>query len=130
MCKEVGHTWRERELDPVKTVHMFIHQILNGNTACQDVPRITGTDVTGSAYCQARARLPLEALQQLVRDVDAALGATRHCLRRRHGHRVALLDGSGFSMPDTDELRAHFGQPGGQAEGCGFPSAHLLLMID
>ena len=35
VCKEVGHTWRERELDPVKTVHMFIHQILNGNTACQ-----------------------------------------------------------------------------------------------
>ena len=130
VCLEVGHTWRERELDPVKTVHMFIHQILNGNTSCQDLPRITGENVTGSAYCQARSRLPLNVLQQLVQDVDAALGATRHSLRRWHGHRVAILDGSGFSMPDTDELRAHFGQPGGQAEGCGFPSAHLLLMID
>ena len=126
VCADLGHTWRDRQLDPVKTVHMFVHQILNGNTACNDVPRIMGEEVTGSAYCQARMRLPLEVLQQLVREVDAALGATRHSLRRWRGHRVGILDGSGFSMPDTPALREHFGQPG----GCGFPAAHMLLMID
>jgi hypothetical protein len=40
-----------------------------------------------------------------------------------------LLDGSSFSMPDTDELRDHFGQPGGQAKGCGFPTAHWLALL-
>jgi hypothetical protein len=47
-----------------------------------------------------------------------------------HGHRVFLLDGSSFSMPDTEELQAHFGQPSNQAQGCGFPVAHLMLRFD
>ena len=37
-----------------------------------------------------------------------------------------LVDGSSFSMPDTAALQAHFGQPGNQAKGCGFPVAHIL----
>jgi hypothetical protein len=32
-------------------------------------------------------------------------------------------------MPDTPELREHFGLPNGVKEGCGFPSAHLLVMF-
>jgi hypothetical protein len=33
-------------------------------------------------------------------------------------------------MPDTPELQHHFGQPGQQRHGCGFPQAHLLAMFD
>jgi hypothetical protein len=43
---------------------------------------------------------------------------------------LVLIDGTGFSMPDTDELREAFGQPSGQAPGCGFPVAHLLAVVD
>jgi hypothetical protein len=129
-CREAGHRWRERELGPVTAVHMFVHQILNGNTACNELPHISGKHVTGSAYCQARGRLPLEALSRLVRQVDAALADTRHSLRRWRGHQLAIFDGSSFSMPDTDELRAHFGQHTRQKAGCGSPTAHLLLLID
>jgi len=32
-------------------------------------------------------------------------------------------------MPDTDELQQHFGQPGGQLPGCGFPVAHLMALL-
>jgi hypothetical protein len=46
------------------------------------------------------------------------------------GHRTFLVDGSSFSMPDTDDLRAHFGQSGAQQPGCGFPTAHWLTMFD
>src|SRR5687768_18584961 len=46
------------------------------------------------------------------------------------GHRAFAVDGSSFSMPDTPELREAFGQPAGQAKGCGFPVAHLLVMFD
>lgn len=38
-------------------------------------------------------------------------------------------DGSTFSMPDTPELQDHFGQPGRQQPGCGFPVAHLLALF-
>src|SRR5262249_5654441 len=48
---------------------------------------------------------------------------------RWRGHRTFLVDGSSFSMPDTPELQAHFGQPGNQAKGCGFPVAHLLALF-
>lgn len=45
------------------------------------------------------------------------------------GHRTFLVDGSAFSMPDTPELQRHFGQPGGQAAGCGFPVAKILTLF-
>ena len=40
VCAAVGHVWRERVLDPVTTVHLFVLQILHGNTACSQVPRL------------------------------------------------------------------------------------------
>ncbi len=32
-------------------------------------------------------------------------------------------------MPDTPELQSHFGQPGAQAPGCGFPVAKILALF-
>ena len=40
---------------------------------------------------------------------------------RWRGHRTFLVDGSSFSMPDTPELRAHFGQPGRARPGLRLP---------
>lgn len=128
-CHEVGHRWRERELGPVATVKMFLLQILFGNVACEFVPHLAGKNVTGSAYCTARGRLPLAALQTLLNRCTTRMS---ECVRDTGlwlGHRLFLVDGSGFSMPDTDQLREHFGQPGGQAAGCGFPTAHWLALV-
>ncbi len=33
-------------------------------------------------------------------------------------------------MPDTPDLQAAFGQPGGQRPGCGFPVAHVLALFE
>jgi Transposase DDE domain len=128
-CEEAGHTWRERELGPVTTVKMFLLQILYGNVACEFVPHLAGKEVTGSAYCTARGRLPLAALQALLSRCTAKMA---ECVRDTGlwlGHRLFVLDGSSFSMPDTDSLRDHYGQPGGQAAGCGFPTAHWLALV-
>ncbi len=32
-------------------------------------------------------------------------------------------------MPDTPELQSHFGQPGAQAPGCGFPVAKIVALF-
>lgn len=130
ICRECQHTWRERLLDPVTLIHLFILQILHRNTACSHLPRIAGPTFTASAYCQARKRLPLGVLQQLIFRIGHALQEHTGSDGRWHGHRVVLIDGSGFSMPDTPALRRHFGQPGAQKKGCGFPVAHLLLAFD
>ena len=69
LCRSLGLRWRERLLDPVATIHLFLLQILHGNTACAHLPRLAGRTFTASAYCQARARLPLAGLQALLRRV-------------------------------------------------------------
>jgi hypothetical protein len=129
LCREAGYQWRPRLLDPVTTVHLFILQILHGNTACSHLPHLAGQRFTASAFCQARARLPLVVWQQLLRRTTAALDQTTQDEGRWRGHRTFLVDGSSFSMSDTPELQEHFGQPAGQRPGCGFPVAHLLALF-
>src|SRR5262245_26078514 len=102
-CEEAGHKWRDRELGPVVTVRMFLLQILYGNVACNFVPRLAYKDVTGSAYCTARGRLPLAALQTLLTRCTKKMAEVVRNQGRWLGHRLFVLDGSGFSMPDTDE---------------------------
>ena len=134
VCAEFGHAWRERELDPATTVALFLQQVLHGNVSCSEVRHlVVAADkrFTPSAYCQARARLPLTVVQSLLTRVcDAALVATRqpgHLWLGRH--RVFHVDGSTFSMPDTPELCEAFGLPHGPKPGCGFPTAHLLVLF-
>jgi hypothetical protein len=130
VCDTVGHVWRERILDPVTTVHLFVLQILHGNTACPHVPRLGAVACTGEAYCQARQRLPLRVLQYLLRALSHYLGGSALLEEGRwHGHRTFLADGSSSSMPDTPALQEQFGQPGTQKPGCGFPVMHLLALF-
>lgn len=128
-CREAGHKWRKRELDPVTTVRMFLLQILFGNVACDYVPHLAGKRVTGSSYCTARGRLPLEALQALLTSCTQRMAECVRDTGHWLGHRLFLIDGCHFSMSDVKELRDYFGQPAGQAEGCGFPVAHWLALV-
>jgi hypothetical protein len=116
-------------LDPVTTIHLFVLQMLHGNTACSHVPRLGGIACSGEAYCQARSRLPLALFRCLLLAVrDRLPQVSPDGLWR--GHRTFLLDGSSASMPDTPELQKAFGQPGAQKLGCGFPVMHLLGLFD
>jgi hypothetical protein len=129
-CRREGYTWRKRLLDPVITLYLFLLQILHGNTACSHVVQFGRWTFTDSAYCQARRRLPLRVYHRLLeRTAEVARRATASA-HRWLGHRVWVVDGSSFSMPDTAELRAAFGQPGNQRTGCGFPVAKWLALFD
>lgn len=129
LCIELGHQWRQRELDPVTTVRGFLLQVLHHNTACSHVPHLLGKSFSAEAYGQARARLPLELFQRLLGEVCHRLQDSLDASSRWHGHRLWLADGSSCSMPDTPELQHAFGQPGQQTAGCGFPVAHLLTLF-
>ena len=129
-CRDEGHHWRDRRLGPVATVYLFLLQVLHGNTACQHVVHFAGWVATAGAYCQARKRLPLGVLHRLLEAVAGSVrGATAEAARWL-GHRVWVIDGSSFSMPDTPALQAAFGQPAGQRPGCGFPVAKWLALFD
>jgi hypothetical protein len=128
-CRDVGMKWYDSALNPIVTIQMFFVQILHGNTAIEHLRHLTGRTFTASAYCQARMRVSLEALYLLLqRSVDQLQQETFDTARWL-GHRVFHIDGSSFSMPDTPQLQSHFGQPGQQKPGCGFPVAHWLVML-
>jgi hypothetical protein len=131
LCVEHHYDWRQGPLDPATTIALFVQQVLAGNVPCSEVRHLAGKSFTASAWCQARARLPLAVYQSmLTRVCDAALPQTHESRHLWHGHRTFHVDGSTFSMPDCTELRKAFGTPGGQAPGCGFPVAHLLVLFN
>jgi hypothetical protein len=129
-CHAAGHTWcASALLTPAAVIHRFLIQILHGNTALTHVSLLAGRSFTAAAFCLARARLPLAVFRALLRHMVRSLIPDTEAIGRWHGHRTFPVDGSSFSMPDTPELQAHFGQPGNQAKGCGFPVAHLLALF-
>jgi hypothetical protein len=130
LCKQLGHRWRrDALLSPFTILLWFVTQVLHGNTALTHVTLKARRTFTESAYCQARARLPLAVFRAVLRFVIRASVPHTEVEGRWRGHRTFLVDGSSFSMPDTPELQRHFGQPGGQAAGCGFPVAKILALF-
>jgi hypothetical protein len=72
-CRDVGYRWRDRQLDPHTTVHLFILQVLHQNTAMTHLPHLAGERFSASGYCQARQRLPVELSERLVDSFTRAL---------------------------------------------------------
>src|ERR1700691_2886234 len=101
ICRQLPYTWRDRVLDPVTTVHVFLMQILHGNTACTALARLAGLAFSAPAYCAARKRLPLALFQDLLERVCDALYPEVQDTGRWRGHRTWSMDGSSFSMADT-----------------------------
>ncbi|WP_026012179.1 hypothetical protein [Singulisphaera acidiphila] len=109
---------------------MCLLQVLHGNTACQHVVYFGNWSFTDSAYCQARKRLPLAVFHRLLEKIATTSRAATEGGSRSLGHRVWLVDGSRFSMPDEPELQRCFGQPGNPRKSCGFPVAKWLALFD
>jgi hypothetical protein len=131
LCQQAGLKWRHRVLTPIRLIRLFFLQILYGNVACEALPQLSGLRFTGSAYCTARKKLPLELFQRLLARVTEQLslfGPLANADRWR-GHRVFLLDGTGFTLPDTPALRKHYGYPPNRKPGCGFPVAYTLALM-
>lgn len=136
----VGGHVRHRQLPTHTTFWAFLSQILAGNCSCQQTVRsiqscmahegMDNVDLTDSAYCQARARLPLKLLEkiheQVADQVVKHVGSDGLWL----GRRVKVIDGSGIALPDTPSNQELFPQPANQKPGCGFPVLSLNAVID
>jgi len=128
-CRQSGMTWINSLLNPVVTVRLLLLQVLHGNTACSELRHLSRMRFTAAGYCKARMRVPLEVFETLLRRCVESRMTPSQDDGRWLGHRVFMSDGSSFSMPDTPQLQGHFGQPGCQQKGCGFPVAHWLVMM-
>ena len=130
-----GAGQRLRVFTPWVTFCAFLGQSLQRGASCRDAVRRVqawcltearqAPDDNTAAYCQARARLPLLCLRKaharLVEWLDAASPQALW-----QGRVVKLIDGCGYSMPDTRANRAEYPYAGCQKPGCGFPTAKLV----
>jgi hypothetical protein len=129
--------FRNTTLTPGNTLRLFVRQIAHGNIACTAMRHLAGEEFSDSAWCQARKRLPLQLIAKVHhvivdaarRELDAVddIGGEPY---RWRGHRFYVVDGTSDSMPDTPELRSHYGVPSGCRPGLGFPTSHLMMLMD
>jgi len=129
-CRRARYNWRQRQFGPVQTVHLFILQILNFNTAMTGLRHLSHTAVKAPAYCKARMRLPLKVLQTLLAESSMSMRGTQGTTGLWRGLRAYLVDGSSTIAPDTPDSQKAFGHPAGQKEGCGFPVPKVLGLFD
>ena len=130
---------RERLYPPTVTLSMFMKQSLALDRSCQRAvdawagqrvaEGLSVQSIRTGGYCRARARLPLEMIVALTRETGRLLSAQAPRGWRWRGRCVKLADGTGISMPDTEENQARYPQPRSQAPGVGFPMAGLVGIV-
>jgi hypothetical protein len=122
---------RERVFTLALTFWAFLSQVLTPGTSCREAVRLVQSlltlagqgslDEQSSAYCQARARLPLGRLWQILGLTVRHLRGKASRQRLWLGREVKVLDGSSTSLPDTAANQNAFPQQPVQKPGCGFP---------
>jgi len=84
---------------------------------------------SGSAYCQARLRLPRErlekALAQMAQHADQRVGEGGNLW----GRPVKVVDGTTVQLADTRKNQKRYPQLPHQKPGCGFPLLKLLALF-
>ena len=129
---------RERLYPPTVALSMFMRQALETDHSCQKAVNgwaaqrvadgLKPMSVRTGGYCRARGRLPLAMVEGLARETGRQLNALAAPSWRWRGRPVKLVDGTGISMPDTEENQASYPQPSTQAAGVGFPLARLVVV--
>jgi hypothetical protein len=92
---------------------------------------LRGVDVSSTntgAYCRARAKVTEGVVRRLVEGVGERCEAAVPDDWRWKGFRVLKIDGTTFSMPDTEENQEEYPQPNTQAEGLGFPILRAVAL--
>ena len=135
ICRQLGHSWRQRQLPPSVTVRSMIYRELNSDrsiaaTVAELVASGTvNTDgLSDSAWCQARSRLPQPLWGELL---DLTARRLRRCVGRKHlwfGRTVFIADGSTVSMPDEPSLGDTFGYANTKHGLSRFPVAQITFI--
>ena len=138
--ERAGVEFRERIFDPLTTLFAFLSQaVASKDSTCEDaVCRVNAERVANgkpacsadsSSYCQARGRLPEQAIADLTRETGQALERDAQQDWLWKGRHVKIVDGSTAEMTDTAENQAEYPQSSGQKPGLGFPMLRLATLF-
>lgn len=130
LFRNAGHVWRECVLDPATTLSLFVRQVLHGNTSITHLRHLSDLDVAPSSYCEARQRIPVAALAEVVEHISGEYSRCNQEGRSWCGRRVLVADATSACTPDEPALQELWPQPSAQKPGCGFPTIKLLGLLD
>ena len=128
---------RRRVFDVATTFQAFLWQALNAQASCrQAVLQVQAQRAAAglalplgatSAFCQARAGLPVGRLREIA---QALCAKAQQGVPAPEGERaLKVLDGTGLQTEDTAQNREQWGYAGGQKEGCGTPAVGLAALF-
>ena len=134
-CRE----FRARIYTPLKTLLMFIKQMLNPDKSCKNAvagsvaEQISLGEKASSTntgpYSKARERLPEVAVKELVKETGELTANKAPSKWKWRGHDVKLVDGTNVTMPDTKENQEAFLRHNNHAGEVGFPMARLVVIM-
>jgi hypothetical protein len=137
--QDEGEHSRERRWNLRLTFWTFLWQVAQAGASCREAIRQAQAlcrtqgrrppPDENSPYCQARASLPRQRLQEihdgLVREADAAV-ATKDLWC---GLRVKTVDGCTVTAPDTAANQKRYPQQSVQKAGCGYPILRIVALL-
>jgi hypothetical protein len=127
IADELGHTWRQRKLNPATIIYAWLLQIL-AQVALEGLRHVAQIPASAAAFCKAKQRLPLQLLQKLV-TLSAQTPDAAPWLWKTFT--LCLVDGTSLTTPDTEELDRHFGKARNQqGTSSGYPIPKLLALFD
>jgi len=125
-CREIGHRWRKRKLDPACTLHLFLLQLLAG-LALSGLRHAGNIAVTAQAICAAKKRLPLQLFTRLV---ETALPKDFSAAATYNGLVTYLVDGTSFLVDDVAKLARKYGKSSNQrGTSRSYPTPKLLTLM-
>jgi len=117
----------------------FLWQVAQAGASCREAIRQAqarcringqaGPADTTSPYCQARASLPLERLDQIHHHLTAQADKSIASADLWCGRRVLVADGTTVTAPDTPENQQAYPQQSVQRPGCGFPIIRIVALL-
>jgi len=135
VCRQLGHVWRDRQLPPGVTVRSLVYRSLHQDKSIRAILADLASagqnsvfEVTDSAWCQARSRLPEDLLEALIRRSDSRLADMVGRQYFLWGRPIFLADGTTVSMPDTPDLIEAFGYADGKHGPSRFPVARMTFI--
>lgn len=137
VCEEMNLRFRKRNFTPAVVLGLFVSQVLSRGDACSTVMTNFNKERKGrgqppvredaSAYCKARAKLPVELINRLSDQVAKQSHEKTLQPWKWKGKDVYLVDGLVLRAPDTAANQDAYPQPSTQKEGLGYPQIRVLV---
>jgi len=135
----LGKPERDRLFAPARVFWLFLSQMFSADGSCAEAVKrflawlalTEGKEASPNtaAYCKARTKLSMEAVERVRDDVVRAIQHSPVAQSRWYGRPVKVVDGSGLSMPDTPHNQQHYPQSKRVKPGCGFPEMRIVALF-